>query len=309
LLHLRIVHQTAITLPMSAIRTNAAAAMLGVSPNTLRSWERRFNYPQPRRTKGGHRQYDMAEIEALREAFVETQNISSAVSLARERGEGPSTAARLQAALQRFDETRADRLLEESLALRSVERTVEEILLPAIGALDAGDPPAPEHQFGWRYGTGWLAAALRVSPPAHRPDGVMVLDATAPFELDALHVQGLELALRRSGLRTLTLAVDVDPARLGRALRALEPAALVLAGPGASLDALGRLVYAARNGGRRVEVFDYRGALPDTGASTVCRLGQEPVGARDALLERLEDLSIEHGAPARARAAAIPAGR
>src|SRR5207248_1402255 len=83
-----------IKLPMSAIRTNAAAAMLGVSPNTLRSWERRFDYPQPRRTKGGHRQYDLVEIEALREAFAETHNISSAVSLARERGEGPSTAAR-----------------------------------------------------------------------------------------------------------------------------------------------------------------------------------------------------------------------
>jgi MerR family transcriptional regulator, light-induced transcriptional regulator len=295
---------------MSAIRTNAAAAMLGVSPNTLRSWERRFDYPQPRRTKGGHRQYDLAEIEALREAFAETHNISSAVSLARERGEGPSTAARLQAALARFDESRADRLLEESLALRSVERTVEEILLPAIGTLEGGDPPAPELQFGWRYGTGWLAAALRVAPPAHRSDGVMVLDATAPFDLDALHVQALELALRRCGLRTLTLAVDVDPARLGRALRALEPAALVLAGSGASLDSLGRLVYAARKGERRLEVFDYRGALPDTGASTVCRLGHEPLRARDALLERLEELRAQGDAPATAAtAAAAPPAR
>jgi DNA-binding transcriptional MerR regulator len=74
---------------MSVIRTNAAAGILGVSPNTLRSWERRFGYPKPRRTQGGHRQYDLAEVEALREAFVETHNISSAISLARERGEGP----------------------------------------------------------------------------------------------------------------------------------------------------------------------------------------------------------------------------
>lgn len=306
LLDLPTFRETAITLTMSAIRTNAAAAMLGVSPNTLRSWERRFDYPRPSRTKGGHRQYDLGEIEALREAFAETHNISSAVSLARERGEGPSTAARLQAALQRFDETRADRLLEESLALRSVERTVEEILLPAIESLADGDLRSPERQFGWRYGTGWLAAALRVAPPAHRADGVMMLDATAPFELDALHVQALELALRRCGLRTLTLAVDVDSARLGRALRALEPAALVLAGPGASLDALGRLVYAARKGEGRVEVFDYRGALPDTGASTICRLGDSPLGARDTLLERLEDRRIEAGAGPRADSAVAP---
>ena len=51
---------------MGAIRTNAAAAMLGVSPSTLRSWERRFGYPEPRRTAGGHRQFDLNEIEALR---------------------------------------------------------------------------------------------------------------------------------------------------------------------------------------------------------------------------------------------------
>ncbi len=30
---------------MSVIRTNAAAALLGVSSNTLRSWESRFGYP------------------------------------------------------------------------------------------------------------------------------------------------------------------------------------------------------------------------------------------------------------------------
>ncbi len=49
---------------MSGIRTNAAAELLGVSPNTLRSWERRFGYPKPRRTSGGHRQYDLVELEA-----------------------------------------------------------------------------------------------------------------------------------------------------------------------------------------------------------------------------------------------------
>jgi uncharacterized protein YjcR len=49
---------------MSIVRTNAAAAMLGVSPNTLRSWERRFGYPKPRRTQGGHRQFELVQIEA-----------------------------------------------------------------------------------------------------------------------------------------------------------------------------------------------------------------------------------------------------
>jgi DNA-binding transcriptional MerR regulator len=286
---------------MSVIRTNAASEILGVSPNTLRSWERRFGYPKPRRTQGGHRQYDLAEVQALREAFAETHNVSSAISLARERGEGPSTAVRLRDALSRFDEGKADRLMEESLAVRSVERTVEELLLPAVASLDGDDPPGPDYQFAWRYSTGWLAAALRVAPPAQRAEGVLVFDAAGPFEVDGLHVQALELALRRAGLRTLVLPVGVDPGRLGRALRALDPAAVVLTGRPAQLDVFGRLVYSARGGERRVEVFDFRGAVPDTGASTVTRLGDGAVAACHTLVEALEDRRTERASAAAAR--------
>src|SRR3954465_15585758 len=76
---------------VSGIRTNAAAELLGGSPNTLRSWERRFGYPKPRRTQGGHRQYDLGELESLRRALQEPQNIPSPSELARQRGEGPSS--------------------------------------------------------------------------------------------------------------------------------------------------------------------------------------------------------------------------
>jgi hypothetical protein len=63
----------------------------------------------------------------------------------------------------------------------------------------------------------------------------------------------------------------------------------VLTGRRASLDTLGRLVFAARRvGGDRVLVFDYRGALPETGASTVERLGDKPIAARDLLVDHLE---------------------
>lgn len=121
---------------MPAIRTNAAAAMLGVSPNTLRSWERRFGFPEPRRTAGGHRQFELAEVEALRSAFEETHNVSSAISIARERGAGPATPARLKSAFMRFDDGDADRIVEESLTVRSMERTVEEVILPSVLALE-----------------------------------------------------------------------------------------------------------------------------------------------------------------------------
>jgi DNA-binding transcriptional MerR regulator len=272
---------------MGCIRTNAAAAMLGVSPNTLRSWERRFGFPEPQRTAGGHRQFELAQIEALRCAFEETHNISSAVALARERGTGPATSSRLRSAFARFDEAEADGVLEESLAVRSVERTVEEVLLPGVEALDAD---GPEYGFAWRWATGWLAAATRVAPPATRREGVLVFDSSAACDVDALHAQALELCLRRRGLRTLTLTVALDPARLTRALHALAPRAVVLTGRRASLDGLGRLVYAARRvGGDAVTVYDFRGALATTGASTVPRLGDAPTAACEQIVAGLEE--------------------
>jgi DNA-binding transcriptional MerR regulator len=276
---------------MSAVRTNAAAAMLGVSPNTLRSWERRFGFPAPRRTQGGHRQFDLTEIEALRQAFAETHNVSSAISVARERGAGPASPARLLDAFAAFDEEKADRLLEESLATRSVERTVDEVLLEAARALAddcAGSAPSPELGFAWRYATGWLAAAMRVAPPAHRDEGVLLFDASAPLHLDAPHAQALELCLRRRGLRTLTLDASLDPTRVSRALRVVAPQAVVLCGRGAALDVIGRLVFAARRHAPGVRICDFRGAVPDTGASTVPRLGDGPIAARDALVAVLD---------------------
>jgi MerR family transcriptional regulator, light-induced transcriptional regulator len=280
---------------MSVIRTNAAAALLGVSPNTLRSWERRFGYPTPGRTEGGHRQFDLAEIEALRQAYAETQDISSAISVARERGEGPSTPARLQAAFAAFSEEKADRLMEESMAVRSVERTVESVLLPAVETLAPGAPEgrggaeagSPEYCFAWRYATGWLAAAQRVAPPSTREEGVLIFDASRPLDVDALHVQALELFVRRAGLRVLTLPVELDSTRVGNALRALRPSAVVLGGRCSSLEAIGRVVYATRQSAGELEVLSYREALPDTGASTVMRIGPGPAEAVRMLRERL----------------------
>lgn len=271
--------------------------MLGVSTNTLRSWERRYSFPRPERSPGGHRQYALSEIEALRLALVETHNVSSAVTVARERGEGPASSARLALALAAFDEDQANRLLEESLALRSLERTTEEVLLVAVASHEEHERTTAEYEFSWRFATGWLSALKRLCAPASRPEGILLLDASAPLDMDALYSQALELGLRRAGLRTLLLSPAVEPVRLGRALRALDPQALILTSRRMTLDTIGRLVYAVRGATNGAIVFDYRGAVPDTGASTVCRLGETPAGARDLLLARLEAAGERRSAP------------
>jgi MerR family transcriptional regulator, light-induced transcriptional regulator len=280
--------------------------MLGISTSTLRTWERRYGFPRPVRSPGGHRHYALAEIEALRMTLAETHNVSSAVALARERGEGPSTPARLASAFAAFDEDKANRLLEESLTLRSIERTIEDVLLDAIDLHDDPDHATAEFEFAWRHATGWLSAVKRLAAPATRPEGVLVFDGSITFDVDALHAQALEILLRRAGLRTLALTPAIDTGRLARALRVLEPSAVVLTGRRASLDAIGRLVYAVRGAVVDVAVFDYRGAVPDSGASTVTRLGNRPLAARDGIVSHLDAHAWGRVPAARKRVRATP---
>jgi DNA-binding transcriptional MerR regulator len=281
---------------MSGIRTNAAAELLGVSPNTLRSWERRFGYPEPRRTAGGHRQYDLGELEALRRALLETHNISSAIQVAQQRGEGPGSASRLLEAFDAFDDALADRHMEESLSLRSVERSVEELLLPSVELAEEREGREAEHEFACRWATGWLHSARRVAPPATRDDGILLFDASSGLTAEGLHVQALELALRRAGFRVLLLSIGLAQERVSRAMRALDPTALVLCGNGATLDIVGRLVYAVRQQGSAAPLYEYRGSMPVTGTHSIPSLGHAPSEATQTL-KTLVDVT-----PARAQA-------
>jgi DNA-binding transcriptional MerR regulator len=277
-----------------------------VSPNTLRSWERRFGYPQPRRTAGGHRQYELVELEALRRALLETHNISSAIEVARQRGEGPSSPSRLLDAFDHFDEAQADRVMEESLAVRSVDRSVEEVLLPAVALAERRDGREAEWELACRWATGWLYAARRVVPDPSRQQGVLLFDSSERLDHESLSVQALELAVRRAGFRTLLLSFDLPPERVARAMRAVEPAAFVFCGGEATLEVLGRLVYTVRQVGSAAPVFEYREAMPVAGEHAIPSLGATPTEAANRLKQyvdtgRLEQVMVvsEDGAEAK----------
>ncbi|MGI9020549.1 MAG: MerR family DNA-binding transcriptional regulator [Solirubrobacterales bacterium] len=269
---------------LSGIRTAAAAELLGVSPSTLRTWERRLGYPQPERTSGNHRQYSLDEIEALREALRETGNISSAVDVARRRGRGPASPARLVAAFDRFDEPAADRELEESLAVRSVERTVEEVLLPALELAAERKSAEAEAEHASRWAVGWLHSARRLVPPATRSEGVLLLDSGTGVGREAVETQALELFLRRAGLRVLLLSADLPEARFARALRALEPRAAVLCGTEARLDVLGPQLRRVLSDEARARLLSYRSANLVSGRSGLPSLGSRPSEATASLL-------------------------
>ncbi len=256
---------------MPGIRTNAAAEVLGVSPNTLRSWERRYGFPVPKRTAGNHRNYELVELQTLRDALAETGNISSAIELARQRQAAPANGGGLLAAFESFDEDAAERAIEESLALRPLERTIEELLLPAIDELAADPDRAAELEFATRFATGWLHNARRLAPSASRPAGILLLDASGGHGAEEVHAQALDLALRRAGFRVLVLSNELGDERLGRAISALDPTAIVLCGPGADTPGAVNLVRRIRELGFEAPLFGFRAtglvgdAIPSAG--------------------------------------------
>jgi DNA-binding transcriptional MerR regulator len=243
---------------MPGIRTNAAAEVLGVSPNTLRSWERRYGFPVPKRTAGNHRNYELVELQTLRDALAETGNITSAIELTRQRQSAPASGGTLLAAFESFDESAADLAIEESLALRPLERTVEEMLLPAIDELAADPERAAELEFAARWATGWLHGARRLAATASRPAGILLLDSSHGQDAEEVHMQALDLALRRAGFRVLVLSNELGDERLERALGALDPTAIVLCGPGAETQDAVRLVRKIRELGFVAPLYGFR---------------------------------------------------
>jgi DNA-binding transcriptional MerR regulator len=258
-------------LRMPGIRTNAAAEVLGVSPNTLRSWERRYGYPVPKRTPGNHRNYELVELQTLRDALAETGNISSAIELSRQRQEAPASGGSLLVAFESFDEDAADRAVEQSLAVRPLERAVAELLLPAIDELDAGADRDAELEFAARWAMGWLHGARRLASTASRPAGILLLDSSRGSDAEAVHAQALDLALRRAGFRVLMLSDELGEERMERALGALDPTAIVLCGPGADTPSAVQLVRKIREAGFDAPLFGFRAsgligdAIPSAG--------------------------------------------
>ncbi len=245
-------------LHVPGIRTNAAAEVLGVSPNTLRSWERRYGFPVPKRTPGNHRNYELVELQTLRDALAETGNISSAIALTRQRQDAPTTNGGLLSAFESFDEDAADRAIEESLAVRPLERTVEEMLLPAVDELAADAERAAELEFAARWAMGWLHGARRLASTASRPAGILLLDSSRGSDAEAVHAQALDLALRRAGFRVLMLSDELGEERMERALSALDPTAIVLCGPGADTPSAVQLVRKIRDAGFDAPLFGFR---------------------------------------------------
>jgi DNA-binding transcriptional MerR regulator len=241
---------------MRTLKTSEAAAFLNVSPNTLRSWERRFGFPRPRRSPGQHRLYTYGDVTALRDALLAGLSISSAISVAQEglrSGMNP-----LLGALAAFDGAGADDVMESTLALRSIEATVEEVLLPALDQIAdrQGSDSAPM-AFAARWANDWLRRAARIAYAPGDRARIVIGDASRDeFDLDGVRIRALELLCVRSGPAPLCLPVRGLGA-IGHAVSAHRPAALVIAGRHGTDDEVARWAYGVRSAAGALPVALY----------------------------------------------------
>lgn len=242
---------------MRYLKTSEAAALLNVSPNTLRAWERRFAFPKPQRSPGRHRLYTYGEIAALRDALQEGLSISSAVSRAREGL--ASDAGALIGALVSYEAERADSTIEAALALRSLERSVEEVVLPTLDEIVRRyGVESAAWAFAAHWASDWLARAKRLSPSPVRDESVVLGDASRDeLDQDTPYIRAFELFCARAGIRVLTLSAR-GVAGVGDAVAVHRPDLVIVAGRYLTDNAVARWAYATRQSAGAIPVAVYR---------------------------------------------------
>lgn len=277
---------------MRYLKTSEAAALLKVSPNTLRAWERRFGFPKPQRSPGKHRLFTHGEIAALRDALQEGLSISSAISRAREGLAADSNS--LVGALISYERERADQAIEAALALRSVERSVEEVLLPTLDEITRrfGNESAA-WAFAAHWGADWLRRAMRLAPPPVRPISIVIGDASRDeLDPDSPYIRALELFCARAGINVLSLSAR-GVAGIGDAVAIHRPNLVVVAGSYLDDDSVARWAYAIRLAGGAVPVAVYRRGGPRVRMRTTGTRAL-PSGAGEAHRRIVEMIETEH---------------
>lgn len=133
------------------------ARLTGIPVATLRVWERRYGFPQPQRTPGGHRLCSEQDVIRLRwvkqrlDEGMQTRQAIRSLQHLEEQGRllptpppvndepaSPSLAIfqrRLTAMLLAADVGGADRLLSDVMSVFSVEELILDVMAPALSAI------------------------------------------------------------------------------------------------------------------------------------------------------------------------------
>lgn len=239
------------------LRIGEFARRVGVSPELLRAWERRYNLLQPVRSEGGFRLYtndDAERIARMKRALDEGLSAAEAARRALTPTGAPPQEAmlddargRLVAATHAYDEPAVHAVLDDAFARFAVETVLQQLVLPALREIgdewERGEIEIAQEHFASNVVRERLLALGR-----HwgRGGGPLALLACPPGERHDLGLISFGLALRSHGWRILFLGADTPLDTLGRAIEKTAPQLVVVA----SMD--GALLEAQRNDLRKL---------------------------------------------------------
>lgn len=228
----------------------ALSRAVGVPAETLRTWERRYGYPQAFRRTSGHRRYPLETVERLimvRKLMAQGHKASSVVaaplnelrrlravgsggSVRRSSGEGLSTLDDWMDATHRMDGRELDRLLHESWNSLGSLAFMQDVLAPYLTEVGdqwkSGDLGVGEEHHASNRVTQFLMGHWQ--DLAGLADGPTALLATLPGETHVigLHMAAMVLALR--GWSVVFLGADTPVEAIVSS--ASEPVSLVVIG-------------------------------------------------------------------------------
>ena len=223
------------------LRIGQLSRRVGVPVESLRAWERRYALLEPSRTQGGFRLYgedDVARVLAMRANLDRGLSAAEAAQLAlAEQAGGPSLptpvqdASDLVSALDRFDESGAQRALDQLLMTLTLDVALRDVLLPYLHELGErwarGEATVAQEHFASNLVRGRLMALAR---SWDRGSGPRALLACVEGELHDLPLLCFGLVLRGHGWRISYLGADTPVASVVEAARALTPDAVVVSG-------------------------------------------------------------------------------
>jgi DNA-binding transcriptional MerR regulator len=226
------------------LRIGELSRRVGVSPELLRAWERRYGLLRPARSGGGFRLYGSADeqrIRLMQEHLGRGVSAAEAARLALA-GEDPAPGAdsdpvasptrartRLAAALDKFDEVEAQAVVDDLLASFTLDTVLVEVVLPYLHELGerwaAGEISVAQEHYASSLLRGRLLGLARGWGQGLGPRAVL---AGAPGEQHDLGLIAFGLALRGRGWRVTFLGSDTPLEEVASVAQALDPTLVVV---------------------------------------------------------------------------------
>ncbi|MBM7172105.1 MerR family transcriptional regulator [Streptomyces sp. G44] len=244
--------------PAAGVTTGALARRLGVSPTTLRTWDRRYGLGPAAREPGRHRRWserDIAVVEEMGRLTSQGVPPADAARAALRHGPGP-TASRmpsprrtarsgegapdtfvrqrrgLSRAAARLDAPVVQDLLSEAVERHGLIAAWQQVMVPTLHAVgrkweEAGDRYVEvEHLLSWHVSRTLHRCAT--APVAVPSPGAPLLLACVPGEQHSLPLEALSAALGELGVAQRMFGAAVPVEAVSAAVRRTGPAVVVL---------------------------------------------------------------------------------